>query len=43
MVFMGVYPKPFLDRSRETVVAIQERVIGGAKGGTIAEIPETKR
>jgi NADH-quinone oxidoreductase subunit M len=34
MVYMGVYPKPFLDRSRESVVAIQERVAGGA-GGTI--------
>ena len=35
MVFMGVYPKPFLNASREAVVAIQERVVGGAKGGTI--------
>ena len=35
MVFMGVYPKPFLNASRESIVAIQERVIGGAKGGTI--------
>ncbi|HSK74436.1 MAG TPA: NADH-quinone oxidoreductase subunit M [Pyrinomonadaceae bacterium] len=35
MVFMGVYPKPFLDRSRETIAAIQERVVGGVKGGTI--------
>jgi hypothetical protein len=32
---MGVYPKPFLDRSRETIAAIQERVVGGVKGGTI--------
>lgn len=34
MVVMGVYPKPFLDRSRAAVVAIQERVMGRA-GGTI--------
>jgi hypothetical protein len=34
MVFMGVYPAPFLNRSRESVVAISERV-GGAPGGTI--------
>lgn len=34
MVYMGVYPKPFLDRSRETVVAIQERVMRQA-GGTV--------
>ena len=38
MVFMGVYPKPFLNASRETVVAIQERVVGGVKGGTITEL-----
>jgi NADH-quinone oxidoreductase subunit M len=34
MVYMGVYPSPFLNRSRESVVAIQERV-GGQAGGTI--------
>jgi NADH-quinone oxidoreductase subunit M len=32
MVFMGVYPRPFLDRSRESVVAIQNRVVGQAGG-----------
>jgi NADH-quinone oxidoreductase subunit M len=32
MVFMGVYPKPFLDRSRDAVVAIQERVVKQAGG-----------
>lgn len=36
MVFMGVYPRPFLSRSDETVKAVQERVVGRA-GGTIAE------
>ncbi len=34
MVYMGVYPKPFLERSRDTVVAIQERVMRQA-GGTV--------
>ena len=32
MVFMGVYPRPFLDASRESVVAIQERVMQRAGG-----------
>ena len=32
MVFMGVYPKPFLDRSRDSVVAIQQRVMMQAGG-----------
>ncbi len=36
MVYMGVHPRPFLDRSKESVVAIQERVLHQA-GGTIAE------
>lgn len=34
MVFMGVYPMPFLNASRDAVVAIQERVVKQA-GGTI--------
>jgi NADH-quinone oxidoreductase subunit M len=34
MVYMGVFPKPFLERSRDTIVAIQERVMGQA-GGTV--------
>jgi len=37
MVYMGVYPKPFLNRSDESVKAIQERVVGRA-GGTVAEV-----
>ncbi len=32
MVYMGVYPKPFLDRSEESVKAIQERVVRQAGG-----------
>jgi NADH-quinone oxidoreductase subunit M len=34
MVYMGVYPKPFLARSENAVKAIQTRVIGQA-GGTV--------
>jgi NADH-quinone oxidoreductase subunit M len=34
MVYMGVYPRPFLDRSEESVRAIQERVVHQA-GGTV--------
>lgn len=34
MVFMGVYPKPILDRTRESVLSIYERVVKQA-GGTI--------
>ena len=32
MVFMGVYPRPFLDASRESVNAIQKRVMQQAGG-----------
>ena len=33
MVYMGVYPRPFLDRSKESVKAIEERVV--PQGGSI--------
>src|SRR5438445_4074982 len=36
MVYMGVFPKPFLNRADEAVKAIQERVMHQA-GGTVAE------
>jgi len=36
MVYMGVYPKPFLNRSEQAVKALQERVMHQA-GGTIAD------
>jgi NADH-quinone oxidoreductase subunit M len=36
MVFMGVYPAPFLNRSKESIVAIEERLTKQA-GGTIVE------
>ncbi len=32
MVYMGVYPKPFLERSEGSVKAIQERVVHQAGG-----------
>lgn len=34
MLFMGVYPRVFLDRSKASVVAIRDRVSGSAAGGT---------
>ncbi len=37
MVFMGVYPKPILDSSKNAVVEIQKRVIGETKGGSIEQ------
>jgi NADH-quinone oxidoreductase subunit M len=36
MVYMGVFPKPFLKRTDDVVKAIQERVMHQA-GGTVAE------
>ncbi|MFN0277574.1 MAG: NuoM family protein [Pyrinomonadaceae bacterium] len=44
MVYMGVYPKPFLARSESAIKAIQTRVMGQA-GGTIetVEIPRRDR
>jgi NADH-quinone oxidoreductase subunit M len=42
MVFMGVFPKPFLNRSRAAIVAIQERVVGQAGGSIVENSPETK-
>jgi NADH-quinone oxidoreductase subunit M len=41
MVLMGVYPRPFLERSDASIKEIQERVVGRA-GGTIAETQEFK-
>jgi NADH-quinone oxidoreductase subunit M len=35
MLFMGVYPRPFLDRSRTAVVAIRDRVLQSPAGGSI--------
>ena len=36
MVFMGVYPRPFLDRTRDAVAAIEKRVTQQA-GGTVEQ------
>jgi NADH-quinone oxidoreductase subunit M len=38
MVFMGVYPKPFLSKAEVSVKTIQQRVSGGEKGGSVAGI-----
>jgi NADH-quinone oxidoreductase subunit M len=43
MVYMGVYPKPFLNRSKESIVAVQQRLENRPAGGTIAETKETQR
>ncbi len=37
MVYMGVYPKPFLDASKESVTAIEERLMQRT-GGTIEQV-----
>ncbi len=42
MVFMGVYPKPFLDATEKTVTEIQKRVVQQA-GGEVAENVEGGR
>jgi NADH-quinone oxidoreductase subunit M len=34
MLLMGVYPRPFLDRSRESVQAVRARVTQGESGGS---------
>ncbi|MCS6875116.1 MAG: NADH-quinone oxidoreductase subunit M [Acidobacteriota bacterium] len=43
MVFMGVYPSPFLSRSKDTIVSIQQRVISGEKGGSFTAKQEDKK
>ena len=37
MVFMGVYPKPFLDASQKSIITVQERVLHQA-GGSIEKV-----
>ena len=34
MLFMGVYPRPFLNRSRASVMAVRERVVPQERGGS---------
>lgn len=42
MIYMGVYPAPFLNRAKETVVSIQKRVSGSDKVGSF-EKAEVKK
>ena len=42
MVYMGVFPKPFLKRADESVKALRERVMHQA-GGTVAEASRDER
>jgi NADH-quinone oxidoreductase subunit M len=37
MIFMGVYPQPFLNRSRAAVELVRSRVVATESGGVIAE------
>jgi NADH-quinone oxidoreductase subunit M len=37
MLFMGVYPRPFLDRSRDSIEVVRQQVATPAAGGSIAE------
>ena len=38
MFFMGVYPQPFLNRSREQIEAVRQRVAGPAGFGTVRSV-----
>ncbi len=40
MVFMGVYPSPFLNRSKDAVLTIQQRIVGAERGGMFTVLPE---
>jgi hypothetical protein len=37
MIFMGVYPRPFLNRSRAAVELVRSRVVATESGGVIAQ------
>jgi NADH-quinone oxidoreductase subunit M len=45
MLVMGVYPRPFLNRSRESVVSVQQRVTksSGAAGSFSVEVQDNKQ
>jgi NADH-quinone oxidoreductase subunit M len=44
MLVMGVYPRPFLNRSRQSVVSVQQRVkSGGAAGSFSVEVQDNKQ
>jgi NADH-quinone oxidoreductase subunit M len=36
MLFMGVYPRPFLDRSRSSVEAVRQQLVAPPSGGSFA-------
>jgi NADH-quinone oxidoreductase subunit M len=38
MLVMGVFPRPFLDRTRQSIIEVRNRVVRPQSGGTIAEI-----
>jgi NADH-quinone oxidoreductase subunit M len=42
MIYMGVHPAPFLNRTKEAVVSIQQTVIGADKGGVIEAVEPKK-
>ena len=42
MVFMGVYPAPFLNRSKDSVIAIEKRLENRHASGAIAEVSGNK-
>jgi len=45
MLFMGVYPRVFLDRSQASVEVVRVRLAESRGGGTVAGVPideETK-
>ena len=42
MIFMGVYPQPFLDRSKASIEALQERVLKGHAGGSFEALKANK-
>ncbi len=43
MLFMGVYPQVFLDRSKASIEAVRTRVIAGQSGGTFASVEPTQK
>ncbi|HEX8921011.1 MAG TPA: hypothetical protein VF766_06015, partial [Pyrinomonadaceae bacterium] len=38
MLLMGIFPRPFLDRSRQSVLEVRDRVVRPQRGGTIVEV-----
>jgi NADH-quinone oxidoreductase subunit M len=42
MLFMGVYPRVFLDRSQASVEEVRMRLAESRGGGTVADVPEEK-